>query len=135
MMETSAKANVISCDACGAICLVSSELASMLREGATCLEPIASRVYIHLRDGRVDARYRRSLDGVAGVHVPGVGRVIAIREYPFFCEDCFETAGAGKLSDEWKPLRYVSCATCGEPAQTYCDDDGQVDCKACRQKR
>lgn len=134
MLEYTEKALVISCTACGAVCMVGSDHACSSEDGGLTTKPVKGRAYIVVRNGRTDERFWREVD--AGpeprdepkeIKLPG-GEIVTITEYPFFCDDCYETGG-DKLDASWKRTRRGICDTCGKPAVWR---DKRTTCGHCR---
>jgi hypothetical protein len=134
MLERTDTAVTISCDACRAVCLVKSESA-LKSDPADPKAPsvkLDGNVVVRVRHGQGDRRHRRTVGG--GQHPimwNKERRLITIREYPWLCDDCYETGGVGKLDDEWKPLREVFCTACSTVVLRY-EDAPEQTCLKCR---
>jgi len=134
MYEKTEQAMTISCDACRAVCVVASDHAekwmSYPGDGAAPARVvIEGRVGIVLRKGGIDHRHLKS---EGSIKLPNGQRVVAIRSYPYLCEECHETGGADKLGPEWKRLRSGTCPRC--QGVTVCfEDEPERCCRACRE--
>jgi len=136
-LEYIGKSMVISCDACRATCIVASEEAftvpkhrgdehvAIAREAAK--EIIPGRAYIVVREGRVDHRHRRQ-DG-AGIRLGT--EIVMIREYPYLCDDCYETGGYDELgANGWDRMHQQLCRECGS---LFADESPErTQCHTCR---
>lgn len=134
MLETINGCTVISCTACRTVCAVGSATARKLVSplvgseespeedgGLNRWQTVAGKVWIQVRKGEIDRRWRREIAPKSGDR-----GVLSIREYPYLCSDCYEEGGT-RLDESWHAPKAFVCS-CG----TYFKAFEVTKCETCR---